>query len=324
MPRGALRARATVLSVVRVPAAPGCADAARAEVAGWRSALTAQITDLTVNDHACLTFGDGEELFDLTAAFVRDGLSGGLKVVWVSEAGPGRATAELARRGIAVEPALAAGQMAAAGSEGRLLSGQAFSASRAMGWLSGQMAACRREGFPGLRVAVDMSWALRPVTGVEQLPDFEEGIAAALAGTAVSVLCQYDRERFDPVTLATVTAFHTRSVAAATYHADAMLRICRQYAPPGIRLAGEIDHKNEEPLALALAEAIRLEGDITVNMAGAGVHRRVVCPDDPGRGARAGRIPGGGAAVPSRDRRHVRAAGRGEIPGVSLVSVDDR
>lgn len=76
-----------------------------------------QITDLTVNDHACLTFGDGEELFDLTAAFVRDGLSGGLKVVWLSEAGPGQATAELERRGIAVEPALAAGQMAAAGSE---------------------------------------------------------------------------------------------------------------------------------------------------------------------------------------------------------------
>jgi hypothetical protein len=78
-----------------------------------------------------------------------------------------------------------------------------------------------------------MSWALRPVAGVEQLPDFEERITAALAGTTVSVLCQYDRERFDPVTLATVTAFHTRSVAAATYHADAVLRICRQYAPPG-------------------------------------------------------------------------------------------
>ena len=157
-----------------------------------------QITDLTVNDHACLTFGDGEELFDLTAAFVRDGLSGGLKVVWLSEAGPGQATAELERRGIAVEPALAAGQMAAAGSEGRLLSGQAFSASRALGWLGGQMAACRREGFPGLRVAVDMSWALRPVAGVEQLPDFEEGIAAALAGTAASVLCQYDRAAVRP------------------------------------------------------------------------------------------------------------------------------
>jgi anti-anti-sigma regulatory factor len=81
------------------------------------------------------------------------------------------------------------------------------------------------------------------------------------------VLCQYDRDRFDLVTLASVAAYHTRSVATATYHADAVLRICRQYAPPGIRIAGEIDYKAEEPLALALAEAVRLDGDITINMA---------------------------------------------------------
>jgi anti-anti-sigma regulatory factor len=228
---------------------------------------SAQITELTVDDHACLTFGEAEELFDVTAAFVRDGLAGGLRVMWLSDAGPGSAVTELARRGIKVEPAMAAGQMTAAGCEGRLLSGQVFSADRAIGWLTRQLASSRELGFPGLRIAVDMSWALRPVTGIEQLPEFEEGIAGALAGTTASVLCQYDRDRFDPVTLASVAAFHTRSVATATYHADAVLRICRQYAPPGIRIAGEIDYQAEEPLTLALAEAVRLDGDVTVNMA---------------------------------------------------------
>jgi hypothetical protein len=47
-------------------------------------------------------------------------------------------------------------------------------------------------------------------------------------------------------------------VTAATYDEDAVLRICRQYAPPGIRIAGELDYQAEEPLALALAEAVRL------------------------------------------------------------------
>jgi hypothetical protein len=28
-----------------------------------------QVTDLTAEDHACLTFGEAEELFDLIAAF---------------------------------------------------------------------------------------------------------------------------------------------------------------------------------------------------------------------------------------------------------------
>jgi anti-anti-sigma regulatory factor len=283
-----------------------------------------QITDLTLNDHACLTFGEPEELFDLTAAFVRDGLADGLKVVWVSEAGPGRAVTELKRRGIAVESALSSGQMAAPETEGHLLTGQSFDAEQAITWLDGQMAACGQEGFPGLRVAMDMGWALRPVTGVEQLPDFEQGVAAALAGSTVSVLCQYDRERFDPVTLATVSAFHTCSVAAATYLADATVRICRQYAPPGIRLAGEIDFRHTDPLALALAEAMRLEGDISVNMAPLsfidGSCARMVI--DAARG-----LAGDGRKVtlvcrPSLASRFV-LLGAESIPGVGLVTVHD-
>ena len=279
-----------------------------------------QITDLTVHDHACLTFGEAEELFDLTAAFVRDGLAGGLKVVWLSDATPDRATAELARRGVAVEPALASGQLAAVGYEGRLLAGQVFSAGQAMTWLTREIAAC---GATGLRLAVDMSWALRPVTGVEQLPEFEEKVAAAVAGTATSVLCQYDRERFDPVTLASVAAFHTRSVAAATYHADVMLRICRQYAPPGIRLAGELDYQASDSLALALTEAIRLDGDVTVNMAPL-AFIDVTC-------ARMILDAARGLAPPRRVILRLRPGlaarfvllGAADIPGVSLVSVDD-
>ncbi|MFY9927407.1 MAG: MEDS domain-containing protein [Streptosporangiaceae bacterium] len=280
-----------------------------------------QITDLTVDDHACLTFGEPEDLFDLTAAFVRDGLASGLKVVWLSDAGAQQATAELGRRGIGVEAAMTSGQLATAGCDGCLLSGQAFSSSQALAWLAGQMAACRDSGFPGLRVAVDMSWALRPVSGVEQLPEFEEGLAKTLAGTTVSVLCQYDRERFDPVTLASVAASHTRSVATATYHADVILRICRQYAPPGIRLAGQIDFMSAEPLATALAEAIRLEGDITVNMAplafiDATCARMIL---DAARGLAADR------SMTLRCRPEIASRfvllGAVDIPGLSLVSV---
>ena len=59
---------------------------------------SAQITELEADDHACLTFGESEELFDLTAAFVRDSLAAGLKVMWLSDAGPGPVIAELTRR----------------------------------------------------------------------------------------------------------------------------------------------------------------------------------------------------------------------------------
>jgi hypothetical protein len=284
----------------------------------------AQITELVADDHACLTFGEQEELFDLTAAFVRDGLTDGLQVVWLSDQAPHAAMGELTRRGVAASEAAATGQMTAAECDGRLLSGQVFRAEEAVGWLARQAAAARKAGYAGLRVAVDMSWALRPVTGIEELPRFEEGIAAALEGTAASVLCQYDRDRFDPVTLASVAGFHTRSVAAATYHADPVLRICRQYAPPGIRIAGEIDYQAEEPLGLALAEAVRLDGDVVINLerlmfadarctamiADAArtiaVSRGVVLRCQPGVASGLGRL------------------GVADVPGVGLVTADER
>jgi anti-anti-sigma regulatory factor len=227
-----------------------------------------QVADLAMNDHACLTFGDDEELLDLTAAFIRDGLASGLKVIWVGGS-VGQLEPALKERGLAVGSAVESGQMSAVGIEGHVLSDQAaFESALAIRWLTGQIDASRAQGFAGLGVALDMSWALRPISGVEQLPDFEDRVAAAVADSRVTILCQYDREKFDPVTLASVTPLHTRSVAAATYHADVVLRICRQYAPPGIRIAGEIDYRAEESLALALAEALRIDTDLTtVNMA---------------------------------------------------------
>ena len=286
---------------------------------------SAQITELAADDHVCLTFGEPEELFDLTAAFVRDGLAAGLKVVWLSDEGPGPMAAELSRRGIAAGPALDSGQMTTAGCEGRLLSGQAFRAQEAVGWLASQLAASRDQGFVGLRVAVDMSWALRPVTGVEELPRFEEGITAALAGSTASVLCQYDRERFDPVTLASVAGFHTRSVAAATYYGDALLRICRQYAPPGIRIAGELDYQAAEPLALALAEAVRLDGDIVFNMSAlsfADAPCTVMIADAARAAAAAGRL----VTVQCRTgvAKGFARVGIAGMPGIRLVSTGEQ
>ncbi len=283
-----------------------------------------QITDLAVNDHACLTFGEPEELFDLTAAYVRDGLASGLKVLWLSDSAPEQSLAQLVKRGIEVSAAVTAGQMATVACSDYLLRGEAFTAGHAANWLHEQMAACRDDGYPGLRLAVDMSWALRPITGVEQLPDFEGAVAALLGHGTVSMLCQYDRERFDPVTLASVAALHTRSVAAATYYQDAVLRICRQYAPPGIRLAGEIDYHAQEPLSLALAEALRLDGAITINMTDlsfidASCMRMIVTA------ARSLPTPRNVvlACTPAIASRFV-LFGATDVPGLSVRAIDDR
>ena len=56
----------------------------------------AQITELKADDHTCLTSGEAEEIFDLTAAYVRDVLADGSKVMWLSDDAQGPAAADRA------------------------------------------------------------------------------------------------------------------------------------------------------------------------------------------------------------------------------------
>ncbi|MFC0527757.1 MEDS domain-containing protein [Phytohabitans kaempferiae] len=227
-------------------------------------ASAASVDDLRPGDHACLTYSDTEERLDLVAAFVRDGLGSGQKVICLTDpSGPADLAGELAERD--VKPAHG-GQLAIRDNDEVWLSGGQVSAGNIIEMLSGELAAAHRDGFTGLRVTADMCWATRPAAAVDELLVFETRVAGLFADGRLTAICQYDRQSFDQVTLAFAAKAHPRAVAAAVYHEDPLLRICRQHVPPGIRLAGEIDYRRVTELNQALAEALRLGGDIHVNL----------------------------------------------------------
>jgi anti-anti-sigma regulatory factor len=226
-----------------------------------------RVEDLQPGDHACLTFSDSEERLDLVAAFVRDGLRHGQKVICLTDSiAQSALQAELVERGLPIRDAIGTGQMDLAPSTETYLAGGAFAAARTLATLTGHIESARRDGFEGLRITSDMCWALRPVTGVDELMVFESQVGRLLADGRATAVCQYDRQCFDTVTLAQVTAHHDLAVAAITYHDDGLLRICRQHVPPGVRVAGEIDYRGIEPLTRALAEALALDEHIHVNL----------------------------------------------------------
>jgi anti-anti-sigma regulatory factor len=225
------------------------------------------VDDLGPGDHACLTFTDPDERLDIVAAFVRDGLVAGERVVCYTDTpDPRSLTTELAERGLPVAEAQRSGQLIVAGTGGSYLADGPFSADGMIDLLTRRIAEAHRDGYTGLRLSADMGWALRPTAGLEQVVDYETRAGRLLADGRATAVCQYDRHRFDPVTLASVAAAHSRAVAAVTYHDDALLRICRQHVPPGIRLAGEIDFRYVDALARALAEAVRLDEHVHVNL----------------------------------------------------------
>src|SRR5258706_5124788 len=124
--------------------------------------------------------------------------------------------------------------------------------------LSAQLGTATRKGYPGLRVSADMVWATEALAAIEQLLVFESDVTSLVADGRLTVICQYDRDRFDPVTLTAAAEAHHHTVAAKVYHDDALLRGYRQYSPPGLRLAGEIDMNNGDSLTQAMGKALRL------------------------------------------------------------------
>jgi hypothetical protein len=113
-----------------------------------------------------------------------------------------------------------------------------------------------------------MDWATRPLAAADELLAFETEVTGLFAEGRLCLICQYDGHRFDAVTLAFAAKAHPLAVTGQVYHEHPLLRVCRQYSPPGIRIAGELDYRHREVLEQALAESMRLDRHMHVNLAG--------------------------------------------------------
>jgi anti-anti-sigma factor len=224
------------------------------------------VDQLAAGTHACLTFTDQDERLDLLAAFVGDGLETGARVVCFTDAVTADTLAsELTQRSVACSDATIRGQLHVADC-GAWLEPGAPTSQRMLDSISKEIAAAAAGGYRTLRVTADMGWATRPHAAAQELLHFERQLSSLAPAGTLTTICQYDRDVFDPVTLAFAAEVHQNAVAAQVYHEDALLRVCRQYRPPGVRIAGELDFRNLPVLQQALAESIRLDHHVYLNL----------------------------------------------------------
>jgi anti-anti-sigma factor len=218
-------------------------------------------------DHACLTFSDGEERLDLVAAFVRSGLQHGQRVVcWTDSIPPDEMARALADRSVRHGAATRRGQLSIAPVQTALLDGGGASVKEMISVLTTEVDRAARDGYTGVRITADMCWAARPLAAAGQLVAFETAAADLFADGRLCLICQYDRDRFDAVTLAFAAESHPKAVAAQVYYESPLLRICRQYSPAGVRVAGELDYRQQEEFEHALSESLRLDRHMYVNL----------------------------------------------------------
>lgn len=64
------------------------------------------------------------------------------------------------------------------------------------------------EGYKGVRISYDMSWALKGILGSERLMEYEALVNNILHDHPITVVCQYDARRFTGVSILDVLKVH--------------------------------------------------------------------------------------------------------------------
>ena len=207
---------------------------------------------LTLGDHICWTLDDEAARLDVIASCARAGLNSRQRVVYCGDH-PLDVLAGMERRGVRVAAALATGQLRAVTAEETSLADGHFDPdATARRWRTAVKRTIR-DGYRGVRVISDMSWAARGVPGAEYLPWYESWINSFFAESPVIAVCAYDRRLFDPMSLRRIAWSHPGLAGPdLPYDPDFSLRIRRTTEPWGLRLAGEADLSNRTAMEAVL------------------------------------------------------------------------
>ncbi|ESS05977.1 MAG: PAS sensor histidine kinase, partial [uncultured archaeon A07HB70] len=205
------------------------------------------------NDHLALLYADRAEQLTTVAAYVRRGMARDERCLYVADDNSTRAVrTALEESGVDVEAALDAGALSIVTAEEAWLDAGSFSRSAAAEFWDDALDRAQQEGFDGLRVAKEMTWALDAGVGLDSLVSYEHALNPQYAGADYTVLCQYSRDRFPSETVEAVASAHPLLVDGATVRHNARYQPAE---PDGAADAGCEDAAPEQPREAATPDA---------------------------------------------------------------------
>nr|WP_296064032.1 MEDS domain-containing protein [uncultured Actinoplanes sp.] len=201
-------------------------------------------------DHVCWIVDDDGVRDDAVAAFLLAGLRARHKVVYSGDA-PGRILDALRERGADPAGPLRSGSLTVDTPQASYLASGVFDPEATVQRWQAEADLARHQGYLGLRVLGDMSWARREVPGSERLGWYETHINTVFTDGFVAGVCAYDRRLFDPLDLRRYTWSHPGTATTGMpYDPATSLRLRR--TADGLTLSGEADRSNRTALAVVV------------------------------------------------------------------------
>jgi anti-anti-sigma factor len=207
---------------------------------------------VTLGDHVCWIVDDDAVRTAAIADFLTAGLHGRHRVVFSGD-DPDVVRAALRDRDVDVEEAQRRGRLWTGHPETSYLAGGCFDPEATLAHWQSEKDRARADGFGGLRVVGDMSWALRPGPGRDRLGWYEAHVNTVFLDGFVAGICAYDRRLFDPLELRRLTWAHPGSATTGrAYDPAGGLRVRSRLRPYGLVVSGEADRSNRTALGMAL------------------------------------------------------------------------
>ncbi|WP_165975768.1 MEDS domain-containing protein [Actinomadura rubrisoli] len=296
------------------------------------------VGSMELGDHLCLFFDNDDERRSIMAAYARDGVRAGQKVLYVSDAvpardvldwligdekdAPGPMPADADAKPVDLAEAMDAGHFVVRTAEETFLASGRFDPQESIELMATEIDLALVQGYTGVRVAGEARFSLRRWPGTEQHGDFERMLDEVFMTTDLKAMaiCQFDRRWFDAARLEQLESCHMGRVRVDDYYDDGSLRITPIFSPPGVAMTGVID-ASTRPAAERVLESIATRtGLLCLDLGGvtdcdADGLRLLTRADRPDRGPNRGLLL---RDVPPAIGERLRSAGLVARSGVSI------
>ena len=175
--------------------------------------LEREISRVTSGSHLCLVYDSVEEQLAAVVPYVKAGLARGERCVYIAD---DRSVAEielaLSRAGVDVAHELRRGALLILTKRDAYLRSGVFDPNAMIAFLHATTEQAVAQGFTGLCVTGEMTWAQGPEIGNERLIEYESMLNHFLPGSRAHAVCQYNRKRFRPAIIRDVLRTHPVAV----------------------------------------------------------------------------------------------------------------
>jgi signal transduction histidine kinase len=195
------------------------------------SELAEQIGSIGQGEHLCLVYEDAADQLAAVVPYVAEGLRRGEQCVYLADdRSAGVVAAALHDGGVDVAAQREGGALVFITKHDAYLRDGVFRPQQTIAFLRESVAQARADGWSGVRLAGEMTWALDGGADAQQLVEYEALLNDFFPESGALGLCQYNRRRFPGETIYDVLCTHPVAVI------DAQLCPNHFYEPPRLVL----------------------------------------------------------------------------------------